>query len=68
MIPVIKKDEPASFEQKIREPGKLAIAELVGEKPKRKSGKRFQKKADRREDIPANAFPPYWRECIHALK
>ena len=62
MITVIQQEEPASFQLKVRQPGKLAIAELVGEKPTRKSGKRFEKKADQREEIPASEFPPCWRE------
>jgi hypothetical protein len=67
MIPVVMQEEPKSFDQDVRVPGKLAIAELVGEKPKRSAGKRFQKKADRREDIPSSAYPPYWRQCLADL-
>lgn len=64
MIPVTPAPEPESFKVKVGKPGKIAVAELVGERPKRPSGKRLLKKADRRDDIPASAFPPYWRECL----
>ncbi len=67
MIPVTLRPEPECFATKVREPGKLAIAELVGEKPKRLAGKRIPKVAERRDEIPAHAFPPYWTECLPEL-
>lgn len=64
VIPVALAPEPESFKTKVRQPGKIAIAELVGEKPKRAKGKRLAQKANRRDDIPPSAFPPYWRDCL----
>ncbi len=59
--------EPKSFDEKVRKPGLRAIAELVGEKPKRNAGKRFKKRAARRDDISSSDFPPYWTECLTDL-
>jgi hypothetical protein len=59
--------EPATFQERVRTPGLRAIAEMVGERPSRRSGRRFQKLADRREDIPADKLPPYWTEALDDL-
>jgi len=67
MIPVKQAIGPKSFALKVRNPGKTAIAELVGEKPKRTAGKAFSKKAERRDEIPPSAFPTYWTDCIEDL-
>ncbi len=64
MIPVTPSDEPSEFQAKVREPGLRAIAEMVGERPKRRLGRAFAKIADRREDIPAARFPDYWTKCL----
>src|SRR5207249_1405577 len=57
----------ASFDEAVRVPGLRAIAEMVGEKPLRNAGRRYRKIADRREDIPADEFPPYWTESLNDL-
>ena len=67
MIRVVLADEPASFEDAVRKPGLRAIAEMVGERPARKAGKRYPKIADRREDIPADRFPEFWTSVLDDL-
>ncbi|HEX4607239.1 MAG TPA: hypothetical protein VH092_03455 [Urbifossiella sp.] len=67
MIRVARAEEPAAFEERVRTPGLRAIAEMVGEKPKRPSGLRHKKVASRREDIPAALFPSYWTEVLGDL-
>ena len=67
MMPVTPADEPSEFPAKVRDPGLRAIAEMVGERPKRRSGRAFTKIADRREDIPAASFPDYWTKCLDEL-
>lgn len=67
MIPVSPADEPQAFETQVRRPGLRAVAEMVGERPKRKAGRRFVKIANRREDIPPSSFPDYWTKCLEDL-
>lgn len=68
MIRVEPAPEPASFDAQVRQPGLNAIAELVGEKPLLKRRGRARKKvAERREDIPGNRFPDYWRLALGDL-
>ena len=67
MIRVAKAAEPTTFHAAVRVPGLRAIAELVGEKPTRTAGRRYTKIADRREDIPADKFPPYWTSVLDDL-
>ncbi len=59
-VPVTLAGEPLEFNTKVREPGLRAIAEMVGERPRRSAGKAFSKIAGRREDVPPSSFPPYW--------
>lgn len=65
MIPVASAPEPADFDQRVRQPGLRAIAEMVGEQslPPRR-GRRRVPIAARREDIPSEKFPPYWRVAL----
>ena len=67
MIPVRPAEEPPDFDAQVREPGRRAIAELVGETPPRSAGRRFGQVAERREEIPASKFPPYWRQALDDL-
>ena len=67
MIPVTAADEPSDFRAQVYEPGLRAIAEMVGERPKRKAGRRYAKIANRREEIPAVSFPPFWTHCLDDL-
>ena len=61
MIPVARAPEPTSFTAKVRQKGLAAIAELVGEKPHQiRRGPKRKALATRREEIPSEAFPPYW--------
>jgi 5-methylcytosine-specific restriction endonuclease McrA len=65
MILVKAAPEPLDFNEKVRKPGLDAIAELVGEKPDRtRRGRKREKVADRREDIPSKRFPPFWRNIL----
>lgn len=64
---VVPAAEPPQFDAVVRIPGLLAIAELVGEAPPRRAGKRYAKVADRREEIPAGKYPPFWREVLPDL-
>jgi len=65
MIPVILAEAPVDFESRVRQKGLDAIAELVGEQPSRpRTGSKRNKIADRREDIPSDAFPTYWRDVL----
>jgi hypothetical protein len=65
MIPVKPAPMPPDFDKKVRRHGLSAIAELVGEPPLiKRPGPRRKKIAERREDIPAESFPPFWREAL----
>jgi 5-methylcytosine-specific restriction endonuclease McrA len=65
MIQVVEALAPDDFDQRVRQPGLNAIAELVGEDPGiLRRGRKRIKVAERREDIPGNAFPPLWREVL----
>ncbi|MGE8049875.1 hypothetical protein ACQKPT_16435 [Pseudomonas monteilii] len=69
MIPVVLAEEPKNFDEKVRKPGLLAIAEMVGESglPARKGPKRAVIAA-RREDIPSDKFPSFWTEALPELR
>ncbi|MBF0124761.1 MAG: hypothetical protein HQL60_05435 [Magnetococcales bacterium] len=65
MIPVTPSPEPATFHAKVRQPGRSAIDELVGRQPKlNRPGPKRKKIANQEREIPAEAFPPYWREAL----
>lgn len=67
MIPVTPSPPPPDFDANVRQPGLLAIAELVGEALPRTSGKPYAQVAASREEIPAAAFPPLWRKATGDL-
>lgn len=67
MIRVRPAEEPADFDANVRQPGLRAVAELVGETPPRAGGRHHAQVAKSREEIPAAAFPPYWREALADL-
>ena len=71
MIRVAQASKPTDFDAKVRTPGLRALAEMVGEmvgeKQARGGGRRHQKIATSREDIPPEKFPPYWTEAIEDL-
>lgn len=52
MITVRPAEEPPAFDTEVRQPGRRAVAELV---------ERFG------GEIPADAFPPYWRRILPEL-
>ena len=68
MIPVTPAPEPADFDRTVRQPGLRAIAELVGEAPQRRAGRRLPQVADSRNLIPAATFPRYWRAALDDLQ
>ena len=68
MIPTTPAPEPADFDRTVRQPGLRAVAELVGEAPQRRAGRRFHQVVDSRDKIPAASFPPYWRETLDDLQ
>ena len=67
MIPVRPAEEPPNFDADVRQRGLRAIAELVGETTPRTAGQPHAQVAQSREEIPAPAFPPYWREALTDL-
>ncbi len=68
MIRVALADEPDDFDQKVRKPGLRAIAELVGEVPEvRRRGRPTRKRAERREDLKSDDFPPLWTDALDDL-
>jgi hypothetical protein len=68
MIRVTPAPEPPDFDGRVRQPGLDAIAELVGEKPGRtRRGRKRTQVANRREDIPARAYPDFWCNVLDEL-
>lgn len=65
MIPVALANEPPEFDAKVRQPGLSAVGELVGRPARiRRPGPKRKKLVDLEQDIPAEAFPPYWRDVL----
>jgi hypothetical protein len=65
MIRVTPAQAPEDFDERVRNRGLDAIAELVGEKPKRRRrGPRRKKVAETRDQIPPDHFPPLWRDAL----
>jgi hypothetical protein len=65
VIPVALAREPADFDRKVRQPGLAAIDELVGRTPRiKRRGPRRARVADTESEIPADRFPPIWREAL----
>lgn len=64
MIRVEPAPEPPDFDQDVRRPGRAAIAELIGEAAGERPGPHREKVAERPEDIPPAAFPPFWRRAL----
>ncbi len=68
MMRVAPAPEPPHFEALVRRRGLSAISELVGELPDLpRRGKRRNKVAERREEIPGHAYPPLWRKALPDL-
>jgi 5-methylcytosine-specific restriction endonuclease McrA len=67
MIRVHLAPEPSTFDAEVRQPGLNALAELVGEPSRVRTGPKRPKIADRREDIRSKDFPTYWREALPDL-
>jgi len=65
MIPVVQADEPGEFDIMVRQRGLAAIDELVGRPPRvKRPGPPRKQVAKREQDIPADDFPPYWRDAL----
>ena len=65
MIPVTPAPAPVDFDERVRQKGLDAIAELVGETPASvRRGRKRNKVASTRATIPAACFPPFWRDVL----
>ena len=68
MLPLACAQEPQGFDGAVRQKGLSAIDELVGRKPRvPHPGRRLKIVATREVDIPASAFPAYWRDALRDL-
>ena len=67
MIRVRQAEEPPGFDAEVRQPGLMAVAELVGETPPRTAGRPYPRVAASRETIPAAKFPQYWSRALDDL-
>jgi hypothetical protein len=67
VIPVALAPEPATFDAKVRKKGAVAMLELIGKTPVRK-GTRLKPIASRRDQIPSDTFPPYWRDVLDEMR
>lgn len=68
MIHVERQPEPDDFDARVRQPGRSALAELVGQPPTvQRPGPRRNKLADRIEDLRHGDLPPFWRHCLPQL-
>jgi len=69
VIPVALAPEPATFEAKVRRKGADAMLELVGKAPaKPRSGRKRKVVAKRRDQIPSDDFPSYWRDVLPEMR
>ncbi len=68
MISVAPQPEPVDFDERVRQPGLSALAELVGEEPLRqRPGPRREPVAQRREDLRGTDFPEFWTRALPSL-
>ena len=68
MIRVMPQPEPDNFDQRVREPGSWAIAELAGRPSSRTRGRRVFQVATSPSAIPGGAFPDYWKQVRGDLR
>jgi len=66
VIPVVLAPEPATFDTKVREKGEAAMLELIGQGQPRR-GRPRKPVATRRDRIPSDKFPPYWRDVVDEM-
>lgn len=68
MIRVQLAAEPPTFDASVRQRGLDAIRERVGEAPlKKRPGPKLDKVASSRDAIPADKFPPFWRDALEDM-
>jgi 5-methylcytosine-specific restriction endonuclease McrA len=69
VIPVALAPEPATFNAKVRQKGADAMLELVGKAPsKPRPGRKRKVVASRRDRIPSDDLPPYWRDVLPEMR
>jgi hypothetical protein len=69
VIPVRLAPEPATFDAKVRRKGADAMLELVGRAPSNpRRGRNRKVVAKRRDQIPSEDFPPYWRDVLPEMR
>jgi hypothetical protein len=66
MIPIALAPEPATFDAKVRQKGEAAMLALRGRGPPR-GGRPRKPVAKRRDLIPSDKFPPYWRAVLDEM-
>lgn len=68
-MPVKKAKKPKNFNEKVRNPGLRAIAEMAGKISPypRTAGHPYKQIATRKADIPAEKFPSYWIAVLDDL-
>jgi len=66
VIPVALAPEPATFDVKVRKKGEAAMLELIGKGQSRR-GRPRRPVAQRRDRIPSDKFPPYWRDVLDEM-
>ncbi len=65
MIQVTPAPEPPGFDEKVRRRGLAALSELVGEEREgTRRGPKRKAQFARRDEIPADALPTYWRDAL----
>jgi hypothetical protein len=69
VIPVALAPEPAAFDAKVRRKGAAAMLELIGKTPSQpRRGRTRKVVAKRRNQIPSDKFPPYWRDVLPEMR
>jgi hypothetical protein len=66
VIPVALAPKPATFDAKVRQKGEAAMLELIGKGQPRR-GRPRSPVTKRRDLIPPDQFPPYWRDVLDEM-
>lgn len=67
MIRLVLAEEPADFDEKVRQPGLRALDEMVGNPVTRTAGKKRKVVATCKEEINGSDFPAFWTEVLPDL-